>query len=321
MRAMWRAAAAVGAVCLATCLAACGSGAGSAASQASTQAATEPASQAGPRIVSTVPAATLNLTLIGAADRLVGVTKYDTLYLPAAQQDLPVVGDYETMNYERLVGLHPTAVIVQTDVARLSPRLKELADAHQMEVVNIKLDTLSDLWETVRKIGKVAGKEAEAERAVTRAQAELAAIQKEHAGAKRVRVVYALSENPVMVVGGKTFVDEMLTMAGAENVGATVGDGWPIIGTEALAKLAPDVLLVSAAGQPAQVGGAEDPRVAKWLRLPMPAAKAGRVYLITEGNSLMASVEAPEHVRRLAELIHGGAAAATEAGAGMGGGQ
>jgi ABC-type Fe3+-hydroxamate transport system substrate-binding protein len=124
-----------------------------------------------------------------------------------------------------------------------------------------------------------------------------------------------------MVVGGKTFVDEMLNIAGAENVGATVGDGWPMIGTEALAKLAPEVLLVSAAGQPAQVGGSNDPRVEKWLRLPMPAAEKGRVYLITEGNSLMASVEAPAHARRLAELIHAREPAATPAGAGMGGGQ
>jgi ABC-type Fe3+-hydroxamate transport system substrate-binding protein len=317
MRAILRCVAAAGAVCLA----ACGEGGGGSAATTTAPASEPSTTQAGPRIVSTVPAATLNLTLIGAADRLVGVTKYDTLYLPPAQQDLPVVGDYETMNYERLVGLHPTAVIVQTDVARVSPRLTELAATHHIEIVNIKLDTLADLWETVRKIGKVAGKEAAAERAVTEAQAELAEIQKQNAGKKRVRVVYALSENPVMVVGGKTFVDEMLNIAGAENVGATVGDGWPMIGTEALAKLAPEVLLVSAAGQPPQVGGSNDPRVEKWLRLPMPASEKGRVYLITEGNSLMASVEAPAHVRRLAELIHAGEPAATQAGAGMGGGQ
>jgi vitamin B12 transport system substrate-binding protein len=255
--------------------------------------------------VSTVPAATLNLVLIGGADRLVGVTKYDFLYLPEAQQKLPVVGDYETMNYELLVGLHPTAVVVQTNVAHLSPRMEELAKSHHFELVNIKLDHLSDLWETVHVLGKVAGKEEAADGAVARAQAELAAIEKENAGKKRVRVVYALSENPVMVVGGKTFVDEMLTAAGAENVGAGVADGYPIIGIEALAKLSPDVLLVSAAGQPEQVG-AGDPRLEKWLRLPVPAAKNHRVYLVTEGNSLMASVEVPAHVRHLAEVIHAG---------------
>ena len=46
---------------------------------------------AGPRIVSVVPAATLNLVLIGAADRLVGVTKYDQDILPEAQKNLAVV--------------------------------------------------------------------------------------------------------------------------------------------------------------------------------------------------------------------------------------
>ena len=77
-----------------------------------------PASTPAPRIVSTVPAATLNLVLIGAADRLVGVSKYDLLYLPQNKRDLPVVGDYETMNYEQLVKLHPSALVIQTAESR-----------------------------------------------------------------------------------------------------------------------------------------------------------------------------------------------------------
>ena len=81
------------------------------ATPAQSAAAEQPAR---PRIVSTVPAATLNLVLIGAADELVGVSKYDVSYLPAAQKNLPVVGDYETMNYEELVKLKPTVLVIQT---------------------------------------------------------------------------------------------------------------------------------------------------------------------------------------------------------------
>src|SRR3569833_655840 len=76
--------------------------------------ATAPAAK-GPRIISTVPAAALNIVLIGGVDALVGVSPYDTLYLPDDKKDLPAVGDYnlEKLNYEQLINLHPTALVVQ----------------------------------------------------------------------------------------------------------------------------------------------------------------------------------------------------------------
>ncbi len=296
MRGMLRIAVVVGGIVLAGC----SGGGGSGAATSPGGAASEPG---GPRIVSTVPAATLNLVEIGAADRLVGVTRYDVLYLPAAQQGLPVVGDYETMDLERLVKLHPTAVVVQTAAARMSGRLRELAAAHQMEVVNIQLNTLDDLWRTVAVLGRISGRQAEAERAIWEAQGQLAEIRRETAAEKPVRVLYALSEDPVMIAGGKTFLDEMLTAAGGENVGASVGEGYPMVGSETLVKLNPEVLLVNLAGQPAEK--ANDPRLEKWYRLPMDAARNHRVHLVTEGNSVMASLDVGEQVRRLAAVLHG----------------
>src|SRR6185295_9830228 len=71
---------------------------------------TAPAETPGPRIVSTVPAATLNLTLIGATNHLVGVTKYDRLFLPPDKQNLPTLDSFN-FNYEQLVKLRPTVLI------------------------------------------------------------------------------------------------------------------------------------------------------------------------------------------------------------------
>src|SRR4051812_986781 len=70
-------------------LAACGRGTPAPTGEAGTQ--PPPVAQVkGARVVSTVPAATLNLVLMGAADQVVGVSKYDKLYLPLDKQDLPV---------------------------------------------------------------------------------------------------------------------------------------------------------------------------------------------------------------------------------------
>jgi len=265
--------------------------------------ATAPATQpAVPRIVSMVPAATLNLVLINAADTLVGVTKYDALFLPDAQKNIPIVGDYETMNLESLVNLHPTAVIVQFADARLPERLRDLAASDHFEILNLKLDTIEDLWPVTRELGRISNHQKDADDAIASAQHDLDQIAGEYKSRPRVKVVYLVDHNPLSAAGAKTFMDQMLTVAGGENLAAKVGDFYPVISKETLAKLAPDVLLISAPDEPAQQQN--DPRLDPYMSLPVPAVKQKRVYLVTDGDSLIASVQIAKQVRGLADLLH-----------------
>jgi iron complex transport system substrate-binding protein len=257
-----------------------------------------------PRIVSTVPAATLNLVLIGAADQLVGVTKYDTLFLPETRQHLPIVGDYETMDYEQLVALKPTALVIQMAEVRISPRLRELAASHHIELVNLRFDHIDDIWQSVRTLGRIAGREQAALAAIDRAKEDLRELAIVYSGGTRPKSLYLVSPNLMLVAGGKTFIDEMITLAGGENIGAKAGEGFLEVGREAIVKLEPDVLLVGAADE---IGmQADDPRMQPWLTLPVPAARNHRVFLVTDGNALMASVDIGKNVRMLADMIHRG---------------
>jgi hypothetical protein len=117
-------------------LAACGNSAGTATATAPSTAS----APATPRIVSTVPAATLNLLLIGGDQCLVGVSSYDHLFLPDSEQNLPVVGDYEQTNYEELVKLRPTVMIIQREESRLAPRLRQFVQDRRIDLLNLKFD-------------------------------------------------------------------------------------------------------------------------------------------------------------------------------------
>jgi iron complex transport system substrate-binding protein len=277
-------------------------------------AATAPA---GPRIVSTVPAATLNLLLIGAADTLVGVTRFDVVTLPPDKRDLPVVGDYESIDYEQLVSLHPTALVIQMAESRISPRLRDLAASHHIQLVNLRFDHIDDIWTSVEALGQAAGKPDDARRAIDRAKFELQTIARQYGGTPlappataptapaappRPKVVYLVSPEQMLLAGQNTFIGEMIALAGGDNVGAQAGPGFLAVSREALVMLAPDVLLVGAVDQ---IGAqSDDARLRPWRSLPVPAARAGRVYLVTDGNALMASVDLPRGVRMLAERIH-----------------
>lgn len=298
-------------------LAACGRQP-SPAAPSSAQPATAPADlPARPRIVSTVPAATLNLVLIGAADELVGVTKYDALFLPDAQKNLPVVGDYETMNYEELVKLKPTALVIQTAESRIPERLKQTAEQEHIELVNMRFDHVADIWTSVEALGKVSGKETEATGAIQRAQAELKSIAREYKNAPHPKVVYLVSTSHMWISGDKTFTHEMIVAAGGDDVGAKVGEGFPDTNRETLVKLQPEVLLLGAVEE---MGPMEnDPRISPWQDLPIPAATHNRIYLVTAANSQMASVDIGKNVRELAEMIHAGDPRPPETGAATGG--
>ena len=176
---------------------------------------------AGPRVVSTVPSATMNLMLINALDRVVGVSTYDQLFLPQDKQQLPVVGDYESMNYEQLIALSPTALVIQQAPSRISPRLKEVAAAHGIELVNMKFDHVEDIWPSVRSLGRVSGHEKDAEEAIDKAQHELTELKVLYGGKDVVRpkVVYLASPQLMLIAGKNTFIDEMITLAGGENAG------------------------------------------------------------------------------------------------------
>jgi len=267
-------------------------------------AGTAPATMAGPRIVSTVPAATLNLVLIGAADRLVGVSKYDQIFLPEDRQNLPIVGDYETMNYETLVSLHPTAIIVQAAEPRIPARLRDVAAQYHFDIVNIKLDTVDDIWKTVAVLGKISGRDDAAAKAVADAQEDMKVMAAAMENRPRPKVVYVLERSPMSIAGGGTFMGQMVELAGGENVGTKVGGLYPTISNETLAKLAPDVLLVSAPEQAEQQEN--DDRLQPWMRLPIPAAWNHRIYLVTDGNAMVASLELPKQVQELAGMIHRG---------------
>jgi len=96
----------------------------------------------------------------------------------------------------------------------------------------------------------------------------------------------------------------MKTRAPIAKPAAAIGNSFIPISNETLVKLAPDVLLISAQGQSQQTEN--DERLETWTRLPLPAVKNNRVFLVTDDTALTASIDLPHNVRTLAALIHKG---------------
>jgi ABC-type hemin transport system substrate-binding protein len=78
-----------------------------------------------PRIVSLSPALSRTLVDLGLADHVVGRTAYCASLDPA----IPIVGDLYELDYERLIRLEPTHVLLQPASATgVDPQLRRLAE-------------------------------------------------------------------------------------------------------------------------------------------------------------------------------------------------
>ena len=109
--------------------------------------------------------------------------------------------------------------------------------------------------------------------------------------------------DPVFVVGGGSFIAELLDVAGADNLGARFPDPYPRIAVEWLVDQAPEVVIdvTTDAGDP----------MVFWSRWPtMPAVANGRVLRLDPQAVTLPGPALDESIELLVAALHGPATAA-----------
>jgi iron complex transport system substrate-binding protein len=195
------------------------------------------------RIVSLVPSATQTLRAMRADELLVGRTDFDTE--PWARQ-LPSVGGGIEPNLEAIVALRPDLVIrfAGTQDPRTPDRLDDLGIAH----LAVRPDHVQDIYHTAEMLGVVTGHEAAADSLVAAIREGLHRLATRAAGLPRLRVAYVLGGTPPWVSGPGTYIDEIVSLAGGDNVFADLGALYSAVSPEELRTRDIDVVLVSGAG-------------------------------------------------------------------------
>jgi len=105
------------------------------------------------RIVSLSPAIAVMLRDLGLQDRIVGRDGYD-MVLPAS---VPVCGDLQGIDYERLMQVRPTHILLQLGARAIPDRLTELTAAQGWKAINYPLLTLDDIRSVTQELGRTFG--------------------------------------------------------------------------------------------------------------------------------------------------------------------
>ncbi len=258
------------------------------------------------RIVSLIPAVTEVIIALGAGDRLIARTDYDTNPL---LDSLPSVGGGLTPDPEWLVRRRPDLVVGWTDgTARtVLGRLRELGVA----VYSADIQSLADADSTVARMGRLLGLEERAAALNGRTRAGLDEVRRAVRGLPRPRVLYVLSTDPPMTTGPGTFLHEVIELAGGRNVFGDAGARWPTIGLESVVARDPDLLLVP-------VGEEGFARADRLVALPgwseLSAVRAGRVYEVDANLFHRPGPHLVGVARRLARIYYPGLELPADAG-------
>jgi iron complex transport system substrate-binding protein len=254
------------------------------------------------RIVCAAPSITEIVFALGVGDRVVGVSTFSTH--PPEALILPKIGGLIDPNREKITSLEPDLLIIQGQ----NESLARFSEEHRIRLLSIKIDNMEDIWSAIHEIGQTLKVQGEASTLIQNIKTDLQRIKdqiKEHPPKK---VFLTLGHTPgdltgLMTTGPGTFLHELVSAAGGENIFADASALYPQISKESLIKRQPHIIIEAIPGGIPQ----EKFKLLKkdWSQLPMlPAVKSGSIHYLTEDFLLIPGVRIALTVRRFAEIIH-----------------
>ncbi|MCB0339373.1 MAG: ABC transporter substrate-binding protein, partial [Bdellovibrionales bacterium] len=196
------------------------------------------------RIVSLAPSVTELVYLLNLQSHLMGVTRYCE-YPPAASQK-PRVGGFLDPNYEAIIALKPTLVVLLKEQEDIARQLNQ----YGFKTLLVEHRNISGILESISKLGSQCRQEKRAKAAARQIDGAVRAIadKLQHATPVRTLISVGRSGDPntirqVYLSGNDGFYTELLKLAGGENVytGETVS--LPTVSTEGIISLKPDLIV------------------------------------------------------------------------------
>lgn len=246
------------------------------------------------RVVSLNPTTTETMFAIGAGSLLIGRSHWDEW--PDSARMVPDMGDGISPNVEKIVAAHPDLVLLYAseDNRAAADRLESAG----IRTISLRIDRISDFDHSVRLLGRVLGDSARAAYVADTVAASLQRVSSATRSLNAPSVVWPMLDTSPMVIGGGSFINELLTIAGARNVYGYLPQPSPIVSIEDVISKNPDFVIRGGEG------GSNAPLNGVWRAVP--AIQQGHVINIPLSMVLRPSVQMGAAATVLARAIHPG---------------
>ncbi|MDF2607386.1 MAG: ABC-type cobalamin/Fe3+-siderophore transport system, periplasmic component [Bacillales bacterium] len=195
------------------------------------------------KIVSLIPSNTETAFALGLNEEIIGVSEFDN-YPEEATKKEKVSG--MEVNVEKIISLNPDLVLAHESMLGQAGQAFDQLKASNINVIVIRNATnFKDVYESINTIGKATGKSEQATKIVKDMKSNIESIKNKVQGESKQKVWVEVSPAPeIYTTGDGTFMHEMLSLLGAENV---AGDqqGWVKLSEEIVVQKNPDVILTT----------------------------------------------------------------------------
>jgi iron complex transport system substrate-binding protein len=250
--------------------------------------------------VSLSPNLTEIVFALGLGDRVVGVS--NNCDWPADAKQKPKMGTFWQPNTEAIIAAKPDLVVCESFLQH-----KEVAETLKragISVLSLRVESIEELYNAILSIGQAAGCQDKAETLAAKIKSDLDQIRAKSSSEKKVKVLWAVQTEPMRVVGIKTFVNEIIEIAGGQNVIAPTGDQYPSVGTETIMTSGAEVIIQSAMGTE-DITKQQETADKFWSKFAnLPAVKDKKVFVLEADTVLRLGPRLPGGAMMVAKLLH-----------------
>lgn len=230
------------------------------------------------RIVALAPHIVENLFSAGAGEQLVGVVSYSNF--PYSAQQIPEVGSYNAFSLEQIIALQPDLVVMWGSGNGMQTLSK--LEALGIPVYVSELRQLSDVPQSIRRLGLLAGTPGPSETEAQRIEGELLRLQRLYRGKRELGVFYQIWNEPLQTVNNEHLISEIIALCGGRNVFGDAPALAPRINVESVLQRNPEAIVASGMGE------ARPEWLDQWRRYPSLQAVSGDALFFIN----------PDHVQR-----------------------
>jgi len=221
------------------------------------------------KVISLGPSITEELYLLGAQDKLFGVTTYCLKPPQAAEKEK--VGSAVEVDTEKVAAIKPDLVFATPMVNPKS--IEKLKDIGVEIIIFPVAENFDQLCAQFLELADYIGEREKAQEILRDVRGRAEAVRKSVSGLPRPRVIVQAGARPLWVAGKDSLINDIIRMAGGENIGPEGRTGR--FSRENVLKLDPDVIIITTMG----IVGEEEESL--WRKYPtISAVKNNRIYIV-----------------------------------------
>ena len=249
------------------------------------------------RIVSLAPNITEILFSLGLDEEIVGVSIHCNF--PEKAKSRVQVGSYISLDFEKITSLKPDLIIATGtgNTRDMVDRLEKLG----FKTYVIFPKNFDDILQSIAHIGQVVNQDTKARGIIEGMRKRKQRVVELTRGLPRPKVFIQIGDAPMVTVGKGSFADDLIRIAGGENIAGREKELYPRFGMEEILKRSPEVIVISSMNPK----GDYQKVLQEWIRWKtIPAVRNGRIHLMDSDLLDRPSPRIIDGLEEMARVLH-----------------